>query len=183
MLQIFKKGKRGIILLAALILALAVAVHGTVAYITFITPGVTNEFTPVFVTCAVEEDFADGVKSNVCIRNTGNTTAFIRVAMVANWVNDENGKVLAIAPKEGVDYIITWGDSGWQPSTDGFYYHSAAVAPDKTTLPLIKEARAVNAPEGYSLSLNILAHALQSDPERAVESTWGVNVDGNHITP
>ena len=81
--------KKTVLLLAMVVLILAGAVGGTLAYIVTSSGPVQNTFTPAHVTCAVEEsDFVDGtstIKNNVTIRNTGNTSAYIRAAVVANW--------------------------------------------------------------------------------------------------
>ena len=62
---------------------------------------------------------------------------------------------------------------------DGYYYAKAPVAPKGNTPVLIEKCTevAANAPDGYTLSLEILADAIQSTPTRAVEQAWGVTVD------
>ena len=86
--------KKTVLLLAMVVLILAGAVGGTLAYIVTSSGPVQNTFTPAHVTCAVEEDFSDNtIKKDVKIRNTGNTSAYIRAAIVANWV-DKDGKII-----------------------------------------------------------------------------------------
>lgn len=79
--------KKLIITLVSIVLAVAVAVTGTLAYLYSRTGSVVNEFTPTEVTCKVVETFENNVKSNVSIKNTSNIDAFIRVAVIANWVD------------------------------------------------------------------------------------------------
>ncbi len=89
--QIVKENKRSrkktIIMLVSIVLAVTVAVAGTLAYLFTRTDDVVNEFHPAEVTCKVEETFENNIKSNVSIKNTSNIDAFIRVAVVTNWVD------------------------------------------------------------------------------------------------
>lgn len=176
-----KINKRSMALLVSLAVVLTVAVGVTLAYIFTKTDPVENTFKPSKVTCAVIEDgkttddpFGQvnvSSKSNVQIKNTGDTTAYIRVAVVVTWKN-EKGNVWAQAPGEE-DYSITWNltANGWVEGTDGYYYYTDPVAPGDLTGILIKEAKLKEgyaAPVGtdgtqYYLSIEIVASAIQAD--------------------
>ena len=68
---------------------------------------VTNSFTPSEVTCQVVEEFENGVsteKTGVVIENTGDASAYIRAAIVVNWV-DEKGGIAAEAPVLGDEVV------------------------------------------------------------------------------
>lgn len=162
---------------------LTIAVGVTFAYIIASTTPMKNEFRPVKVTCAIEETFENDVKKDVRVKNTGDVNAFIRAMIVVNWVSDDGqGKIHAQMPKEGVDYSIQWGASGWKKCTDGFWYYNTAVAPGNITADLIETSAALgNAPEGYRLQIQILASAFQAMPETAIEQEWGVIVDDGTI--
>lgn len=180
-----KKGKiqRKIVFIALICLIFVVgSVGGAYAYLKANTDVLSNEFVPAKVTCAVEEEFADGVKSNVKVRNTGNVDAYIRATVVATYVS-ENGKILATAPVEGVDYTITWGQSDWVKGSDGYWYHTKPVAPEGATANLIELASAVTEQEGFRLHIQILASGVQSAPDTAVQEAWGVTVTDGQITP
>ncbi|MFR5864809.1 MAG: hypothetical protein ACLUFV_06380 [Acutalibacteraceae bacterium] len=110
----------------------------TVAYLQTQTEPLENQFTPAKVSCKVEETFEDNVKSNVTIQNTGDTDAFIRVAVVANWVQtDENSSVTSVyaqQPVAGTDYTLTLADDvneKWLKDSNGFYYYKDAVQPNE----------------------------------------------------
>ncbi|MBP3321371.1 MAG: hypothetical protein J6M12_03365 [Clostridia bacterium] len=180
----FKKLNKKAVLTVALCLLISVAaVSGVWAYLVSKTDTKTNTFIPGSVTCAVEEDFQNGVKSDVKIRNTGNVNAYIRVAVVATFVSDE-GKVHATAPVEGTDYTVIWASDSWKKGTDGFWYHSSDVAPDALTSTLIKEATALaQPPDGFRLNLQIVASAVQSDPPAAVNEAWGITPLNGKILP
>ena len=178
-----RKKKVNVAVIAVLFLCIiAGTVGGAYAYLTAKTDPISNEFVPAKVSCLVEEDFAEGVKSNVKVRNTGNIDAYIRAVVVATFVS-EDGKVLATAPKESVDYFIQWGTDGWTQGQDGYWYHTKPVKPEETTVLLIESAYELSVPDGYRLHLQILATGVQSDPAIAVQEAWGVSVNNGELLP
>lgn len=173
-------------LLASLLLVVGVTVGGTLAYIVAGSGPVENEFTPSKVTTAVVESFDGTTKSDVKIRNTGDTTAYIRAAVVVTW-QDEAGNVYGQKPVEGEDYNINWTKNGWAEGDDGFYYYLSSVAAGGETKVLFTDCTPVEgrAPEGYSLAVEILGSGIQSVPDTAVEEAWSnakVTVDANNGT-
>lgn len=174
------------IVLVALALLLAVAVGTTLAYIFTNTGPIQNTFKPSKVSCEVVEGFKDSVKSDVQIKNTGDTDAYIRVAVVITWKSADGTKVWAQKPIENTDYTIDWAydDEGnatsWTPGDDGYYYYNASIAPQKSTGNLINEAKlkeGCTAPVGtdntqYYLSIEIVASAIQAAPDNVVGDEW-----------
>ena len=177
-------GKRNkiAILIAVVCLSVALCSTGVYAYLSAKTDPVTNEFVPAKVSCVVEETFQDGVKSNVTVRNTGNIDAYIRAAVVVNFVSDD-GKFSVVTPKEGVDYTVTWGATGWRKGTDGYWYYANAVVPEALTAPLIETAAAVSAPTDFRLNIRIIAAAIQSAPDDAVQDAWGITPTNGELIP
>lgn len=172
------------IVVTALALLLFVTVGSTLAYIFTKTEPVENTFNPSKVACAVVENNKpdenkadivpnDSIKTNVQIKNTGDTDAYIRVAVVVNWMNDDGTKVWATRPVEGEDYTISYDLSkGWVDGDDGYYYYTKAVPPidgNNLTSILIENATQINdGPKGtdgtqYYLSIEIVASAIQSN--------------------
>lgn len=176
-----KLNKKSLVLLVCVTLLLTFAVSGTVAFLADNSGPVVNEFTPVNVTPTVNESFSGTVKSNVKIGNTGNINAYIRAMVIITWQN-EAGNVLPMLPVatgNSPDYSITWGTSGWdRETTDGFYYHTAPVAPSGETSVLITECKPLKAApvKGYTLHVEILAQSIQAQPTTAVTNSWGVTV-------
>lgn len=166
--------------LVALALVLCIAGGATLAFLMVTTPSLTNVFQYGHVTCKVDETFQDNVKTNVSIRNTGDTQSYIRVKLVFTW-KDSDGNVSAQPVKTG-DYDLELNMDGWFEK-DGYYYAKAPVAPDNKTPVLIGKCTevAAHAPDGYTLSLEILADAIQSTPTRAVEQAWGVTVGADGL--
>lgn len=176
-------------LVSVLVLVFA-AVGVTVAYLQTQTDPLENEFTPAKVSCEVAETFDGNVKSDVSIRNTGDTDAFIRVSVVANWVKTDSKNnvtsVYAQQPVAGTDYTLTLADNfnaNWLKDSNGFYYYKNAVKPNEATDTLIKECTLIGeAPAGYTLAVEIVASAIQASPETVAEEHWKVAVENNAIT-
>lgn len=190
-----RRPKRLATLLVSLLLVLGVAVGGTVAFLSTRTDRKVNTFTPSEVTCAVTETFKNNVKSRVAVQNTGDTTAFIRAAINVTWMKDaETGTeyeaadqtVSAKIPVEGTDYSITFAqNTNWIQGADGYYYYQLPVDPQSSTGVLIEECELLknaSVPDGYHLSVEIVASAIQSAPDSVVQSMWHVTVEDGKIT-
>lgn len=166
--------KRSGILLAAVIVLLAGAVGGTWAFLVAQSEPVQNNFTYAHVSCAVKETFDGTTKSNVQIQNTGDIPAYIRARIVVTW-KDASGNVSAAVPVKDSDYTITFNGEKWTQQGD-YWYCKTAVNPDDFTPELITECKKTdnaNVPDGYDLSVEILADAIQSEPASAVKEAWG----------
>lgn len=181
--QNVKKIGSGFVLL---ILAVVLAIGGTLAFIITNTEPVDNKFTPGVVSCVVDEKFDEShkVKSDVKIKNTGNTAAYIRATYVVTWKAD-NGTVNAKQPEKDKDYTIIFADNtGWIQIGDYWYFESAVAPEDGVTedgltdvlIETCKLVEGVTPPEGYHLSVEIIASAIQSEPKSAVTEEWKVNV-------
>ncbi len=179
-----RKSKKSAISLISLILVVCVAVGGVLAILKSYANQLINVFEPRHVTTTVVEEFDGEVKQNVAIKNTGNTDAWIRAAVVINWV-DELGNVYGIPPVEGTDYTIVYDlANGWVKGNDGFYYWTKSVksveqdSTNCTTGVLIKTCSPVQpstAPDGYTLSVEIVGSGIQSVPARVFNSNWGAS--------
>lgn len=171
-------------LITSVALLLLVAVGTTLAYIFTKTEPVENKFNPSKVSCAVVEAGGNPVaagthntgteKKDVQIKNTGDTDAYIRVAVVVNWMSADGTKVWATKPVEGTDYSITYATgTGWEKGSDGYWYYTQSVpATDGSNLTgiLIENATQLldKGPVGtdntqYYLSIEIVASAIQAE--------------------
>ena len=89
------KRKQLISLIVSLSLILVLSVGITIAYILINTNPVTNTFDPAQVSCAVVENGSEKghykgqiqvfSKSDVMIKNTGDTDAYIRASVIITW--------------------------------------------------------------------------------------------------
>ena len=169
-------------LVICLILLLMISVGGTIAFVVTHTSEIRNTFTESVVKCEVDETFKDNVKSNVSIKNTGDTTAYIRAFVNVTWMN-ESGQVASVSPKS-TDYMIEYSTSGWLKGSDGYYYYSLPVQPNNKTEVLINSCELLetaSAPDGYYLSVEIVCSAIQSTPVSVVRDIWHVQLSGDKI--
>lgn len=185
---------RSLILLLTLVLLIGSGIGMTVGFLSTRTEPVQNDFTYGKVSCEVLETFGKEnnryIKRDVRIKNTGNTSAYIRVLLVFTW-KDANGNVYVNKPQINKDYQINPDISnGWsiyQNSIGTFsYYYKYPVAAGKETPNLIdslSQIPGVVGPENgkYALSVEIVADAVQAEPTDAVTDAWDgakVGADG-----
>ena len=159
--------------LLALVLILVCTVGGTVAYLVTHTDPVVNTFTPGEVSCQVEEKFeGNNVKTEAVVKNTGNVPAYIRVAVVANTI-DAQGNITGMATLEG------WlNETDWTKSGD-FYYYKGVVQPGDVTANLLT----VDGIDLTGIQVTILASAIQSMPDDAVNEAWKMSYDTGDWKP
>ena len=165
----------------ATVMLLALAIGGTVAWLTDKSPAVVNTFTPSHVSCEVEEDFNDqtGVKSKVQVKNTSDIPAFIRVKLVTYRTNGKGQHIGGTAELPS----FTPGE-GWQEH-NGYYYYTQPVQPQNFTGILIKEITLENRytdANGGRQAIDVMAEAIQSMPERAVGEAWGVTISEGSVS-
>ena len=177
------RAKKPLAALVALVLILGAVVGGTLAYLAARTDAIVNTFNPAKVDIKVEEYFKGSTKKDVKITNTGDTDVYIRATYVVTW-KDTDGNVYPEQPQPEVDYTIGLNpDGGWY-HFNGYYYYTYPVASGASTGVLIDECAPVagKAPEGYTLSVDVLASAIQSAPPEAVGQAWGVSIAPGSVT-
>lgn len=169
----------------ATVLLLALAIGGTLAWLSTKDTPIQNTFLPTKVTCEVTETFdgSNGVKSNVNVKNTGTINAFIRVKLVTYRTNDKGYHIggTASLPK------FTLGEN-WV-SHDGYYYYTLPVAPGDSPKTSLTESMTLTDSypdaDGGKQAIDVMAEAIQSVPEAAVKAAWGfsINADGSLNVP
>lgn len=166
------------VLLLSMILLIGIAVGTTVAFLVARTEPMKSTFEYAKVSCEVT-----GSKENVQIKNTGNTAAYIRATYVVTW-RDTYGKV-AVSVPGGYSYTLTENlSNNWKKGTDGYFYYTSPVAPGNSTLDSLPTCN-VTYPDNpeYTLSVEILAEAIQSEPAEAVQQAWGATLVGGQLIP
>ena len=179
-----KSGRHGIrmnrtaVLLIAIILLISTAVGSTVAFLAAKTEPVENSFEYANVSCVVTQNVDTDGSSIVQVKNTGTISAYIRAAVVANWI-DADGNIAASVP-EGYSYDLTCSSGSWAQGKDGFFYYLLPVAPGASTEGnLLTCTVACSENPEYTLSVEVLAEAIQSTPASAVNEAWSAVVDGS----
>ena len=182
------KMKKSLALVVSLVLVLTVTVGTTLAYLFTQTGDVTNTFQPSAVTTDVIESFSgSGAKTNVKIKNTGNTDAWIRATYIVTW-QDSEGNVYGQQPQPGTDYEIKLGSGNWiEDVSTRYYYWYQPVVPGNETGVLIESIQPKGeAPAGYSLCVEIIGSGIQSKPASVFGKVWnpsnmGLNTTGTQI--
>ena len=170
----------------ATVLLLALAIGGTVAWLSTKDAPITNTFNPSEVACQVEESFdkTTGEKRNVNVTNTGDTEAYIRVKLVTYRTNDAGQHIGGTASLPTFTLGANW------VSHDGYYYYTLPVAPkEKPEADLISSItlESYTDVDGGHQAIDVMAEAIQSVPEAAVNAAWGVgfsiDADGSLNVP
>ena len=185
-----RKLRKPVKVILSFLLIFTVTVGGTLAYLSTQTNDVVNTFTPSHVDCKVEEVFENNVKSAIKVQNTSDIDAFIRVKLISYRVNDEGKQIGGLAVIDDFNLGVGWFEY------DGFYYHKAPVAPndsnpdtyDDMTMNLLTDDTSISLksyevttedPDGGKQVIEVMAEAIQSKPNAAVEQAWKVTVDDN----
>ncbi len=163
--------KRILLVALCVVLVAALAIGGTVAWLTASSDAVTNTFTPGDVTVEIKETVEYNIKKSVQIKNTGNVDAYIRVAVVVNCIDSEGNVILGTPP--------SWtAASGWT-KLGGYYYYNLVVPAGGTTDNLLDDDGVVlKDSDGNLYSVDILAQGIQAaggtGNTPAVTEAWGV---------
>lgn len=174
----YHKGRLTAMVIATAVL-LALAIGGTVAWLSTKDAPITNTFNPSKVACEVTENFNGKVKSNVNVENTGDTEAYIRVKLVTYRTNDQGQHIGGTASLPN----FTLG-KGWVKYGD-YYYYTLPVAPkEKPEADLISSItlESYTDVDGGHQAIDVMAEAIQSEPARAVGQAWGVSISQGSVT-
>ena len=171
----------------ATVLLLALAIGGTLAWLSTKGDPIQNTFLPTKVTCKVTESFngSTGEKSDVNVENTGTINAFIRVKLVTYRTNDQGQHIGGTASLPRFTLGANW------VSYDGYYYYTLPVAPGKKPETNLTDSMTLTGSytdaDGGKQAIDVMAEAIQSVPEGAVKAAWGngfsINADGSLHVP
>ena len=160
-------------MIVSVVLILALAIGGTIAWMSTKTNSVVNTFNPSQVTCRVEEEFNGETKTNVNVTNTGDISAFIRVKLVSYRTNEAGQHIGGVSEVPAFTLGKDWAKCG------DYYYYTKPVAPGAT--PAANLAEAIELVKDYAdadgghQSIDVIAEAIQAGPEAAVQAAWGNN--------
>ena len=162
---------RTAVLLIAVLLLITTAVGSTAAFLVTKTEPVKEDFAYAQVSCQVTDTMG--------VKNTGTAQAYIRASYAVNWLDGE-GNIAAAAPE---DYSYDPEESlQWKKGGDGYFYYPDPVAPGDEAPSLL--TCIVSCPEDpeYTLSVEVVAEAIQSTPAEAAEEAWSVRVSDGVLT-
>ena len=189
-----RRSGKSVALLVSLLLIIGVIAAGTSAFLLDSAGPLHNIFNPSEITTTVVEELDGTTKKNITIKNTGDTEAWIRAAVVITW-QDKNGNVYGQFPVAGTDYTISYNESAqktpegkWLKGQDGFWYWSNPVASQNNTGVLITSCtpNVIPPADGYYLTVEIIGSAIQSKPSNVFNTEWAssglkVSDDGTSI--
>lgn len=177
-----KRNHKTLALVLSIALVLALAAGGTVAYVVSRSGSVENKFEPVYVTSRVNV-----TEDKIDVTNTGDVDAYIRAAIVVNWM-DASGNVRGASPVADTDYKLSVNTDNWyQDLTTGFYYYELPVASMANTDDLVTAIDVlVTPPAGYELVVEVVAEAIQAEgtitdaegTRKAVADAWHITLYG-----
>lgn len=163
---------RTAVLLIAVLLLITTAVGSTAAFLVTKTEPVVEAFAYAQVSCQVTDTMG--------VKNTGTARAYIRASYAVNWL-DGGGNIVAAVP-EGYSCDLDENQGAWVDGGDGYFYYPDPVDPGGET-PSLLTCR-VSCPENpkYTLSVEVVAEAIQSTPAEAAAEAWGVRVSDDVLT-
>ena len=162
---------RTAVLLIAVLLLITTAVGSTAAFLVTKTKPVVEDFAYAQVSCQVTDTMG--------VKNTGTAQAYIRASYAVNWLDREENIVAAVPE----DYSCDLAENPqWEKGGDGYFYYPDPVDPGDEAPSLL--TCIVSCPEDpeYTLSVEVVAEAIQSNPAEAAEDAWGVTVSNGELT-
>ena len=156
----------------AIILVVVMAIGGTVALLMDSTDSVTNKFAPASSGITIEEKFKENCKTEIAVKNTGDTGVYVRVSLVANYY-DENGNITGGA--EVPDFTLN--SDKWFVGNDGCYYYKQPVAAGDVTDNLLASESKMQLED--NMQVTVLAQSIQASPTSVVYDKWGVTVNSD----
>lgn len=161
-------------------LLLALAISGTVAWLTTKDAPITNTFNPSKVACEVTESFNGTVKSSVNVKNTGDIDAYIRVKLVTYRTNAQGQHIGGTAELPSFTLGANWVKYG------DYYYYTLPVAAGQKPAANLTDTMTLTAEytdaDGGKQAIDVMAEAIQSVPAQAVGQAWGVTISEGRVT-
>ena len=164
---------RTAVLLIAVLLLITTAVGSTAAFLVTKTEPVKEAFAYAQVSCQVTDTMG--------VKNTGTAQAYIRASYAVNW-RDREGIIAAAVPEGYSCDLVKNPQGAWVDGGDGYFYYPYPVDPGDEAPSLL--TCSVLCPEEpvYTLSVEVVAEAIQSTPAEAAEEAWGVTVSDGVLT-
>lgn len=156
----------------AIILVVVMTIGGTVAFLMDSTESVVNKFTPASSGITIEEKVKENCKTEIAVKNTGDSGAYIRVSLVANYY-DENGNITGGAAVPN----FTLNSEKWFLGNDGYYYYKQPVAAGDVTDNLLASESKMQLKD--NMQVTVLAQSIQASPTSVVHDKWGVTVNSD----
>ena len=165
---------RTAVLLIAVLLLITTAVGSTAAFLVTKTKPVEEAFAYAQVSCQVTRS-----GSALGVQNTGTAQAYIRASYAVNWLDGEGHIAAAVPESYSCDLVE---NPQWEKGEDGYFYYPDPVDPGDETPSLLTCSPSYPEDPAYTLSVEVVAEAIQSNPAEAAAEAWGVGVSGGMLT-
>lgn len=165
----------------ALALVLTLTAGGTLAYLVSNTGAVTNTFTPANTKIEIDEPGWNGTtKSSILVKNTGDINVYVRVMLVASYQNADG---VVCGTHTAAEPTFTLG-TDWVKIGDYYYYKKAVPAEQSTGNLLGTSITLTKDPDhdDYVMHIDVLAQAIQAEPDSAIQDAWGVTIANGTVT-
>lgn len=197
-----KKAFSGRMAIVSSIVALLL-VGATLALLFSLGNEIVNTFNPGKVDVVVKEGITGNTKSSIILTNTGNTDAFLRMAITSHYTgtytigSNTTTEIIGSMPAP-ISFDLNTAE-GWV-KYGNYYYYTKPVAPNTDTADLInttgitldyfvepssRENQDVEVT--YQQVVEVFAEAIQSAPVDAVQDAWGagfsIDANGNLVVP
>ena len=153
--------------------------------------------------------YTGSVKDQITITNTGNTKAFIRAAIVGQWLDAEGNPVFGFSDKINQLYIVErWYEDqfspagnhnhgefvglagydqinpyrGWTLCKDGYYYYTTAVDPTAQTEALFDTYTVKERPKAEMSGSEQIRKDMYFSLEIATQAISAMKLDGSEYT-
>lgn len=166
---------RTAVLLIAVLLLIGTAVGSTAAFLVTKTEPVVEDFAYAQVSCQVIRS-----GNTLGVQNTGTAQAYIRASYAVNW-RDGEGIIAAVTP-DGYSCDLDENQGAWVDGGDGYFYCLTPVDPGGETPSLLTCSVSYPEDPACTLSVEVVAEAIQSNPAEAAEDAWGVTVSNGVLT-
>ena len=163
---------------------------------------VTNIFNPGKVDVEVVEEISGNTKTSITLKNTGNTPAFLRMAITSYYTGtytlDGTHTEIIGSMSAPISFDLNTA-AGWVKYGD-YYYYTKPVAAGASTADLINTTgitldyfvessrrQGQDVQVTYKQVVEVFAEAIQSAPAKAVQDAWGegfsIDSNGNLVVP
>ena len=164
---------RTAVLLIAVLLLISTAVGSTAAFLVTKTEPVVEAFAYAQVSCQVTDTMG--------VKNTGTAQAYIRASYAVNW-RDGEGIIAAVTPDGYSCDLVKDPQGAWVDGGDGYFYYPYPVDPGDEAPSLLTCSVSYPEDPAYTLSVEVVAEAIQSNPAEAAAEAWGVRVSDGVLT-
>lgn len=114
------------------------------------------------------------------MKNTGDTTAYIRVKLITYRTNDQGQHIGGAASIPTFSLGENWVEYG------GYYYYTLPVAPgaypETNLADSLQLTTSYTDADGGRQAMDVMAEAIQNVPEQAAGTAWGVRISQGSVT-